>query len=191
MAQRVTIVKVLLAAILTFIFLTNDVAANNDTIEEIPFDVIPGNETLTDDVDKGLGHCTKLRAICKWSHQVRFYAGYGCYSCTMGSMYVKSKYKGKYCTGINISGWACFDNNKARSMLIRTSFPKGGVIYVCDDPDNCWKDDYAIINVKRKLTRHYCVKTFERSYQDSYVKVYYRRVNGLNGRVSRVAACSP
>ncbi len=191
MAQRVTVVKVLLAAILTFVYLTKDVAAKNDTtIEEPPFQIIPVNDTLADDVDKGPGHPANLRAMCKMSHPVRFYAGNGCSSCTMGSMYVKSKRNG-VCTGTDISGWACFDDNKARSMLIRTRFPRGGVIRVCDNPDSCMRGDYSIIKVKRKLTRDYCVKTFERNYQDSSVSVYYRRVSGLDGKVSRVVACSP
>ncbi len=193
MAQRVTVVKVLLAAYLALAYVPTNVASQNDTTtEEPPFQIIPVNDTFPDDVDEGLQHPGNLRGVCSSAHPLRFYVGYGCWWYTVGSIDVKPKFLGKYCRGTNVADLPCFYNNRARSMAIRPNFPAGGIIYVCDDPYNCFRDDYAKIIVKKAPSRGiYCVKSFERNLDNAFVSLEYKRKNGLNGKVSRVAACRP
>lgn len=75
-------------------------------------------------------------------------------------------------------------NDEIRSAKLLDVRP-GCEIRVFDSPDGATNDDYSIINVKRS-NPEYVVPTFERSYEDEYVRVSFIRVNGLDGKVSRI-----
>jgi hypothetical protein len=47
------------------------------------------------------------------------------------------------------------------------------------------QSDFCIVNVKRP-TPEYIVDTFERTYEDEYVRVTFIRNDGLDGQVSRI-----
>ncbi len=175
--------KVLLAVSLTLASLVNDVASQNGTMNQFP----------AQDVHKGLGHPGKLLfKLCSWFDPLRFYGDSRCLTYAAGSIEVKRKKWGGVCAGVNIENKSCFDSKRIRSLLIRSHFPINGEIYLCDNPLTCWFDDYTKIIVKRRfIGRGYCLGNFERTFEDDYVKVYHKHVNGLNGRVSRVAACRP
>ena len=61
----------------------------------------------------------------------------------------------------------------------------GCEIRVFDSPDATTNDDFSIINVKRS-NPEYIIPSFERSYEDEYVRVSFIRVNGVDGQVSRI-----
>jgi hypothetical protein len=61
----------------------------------------------------------------------------------------------------------------------------GCEIRVYDSPDGTMNDDFSIVNVKRQVPE-YVVDTFERSYEDEYVRVTFIRNNGLDGKISRI-----
>ncbi len=75
-------------------------------------------------------------------------------------------------------------NDEIRSCKLLSVRP-GCEIRVYDSPDGSTGDDYSIINVKRS-NPDYIVGTFERSYEDEYVRVTFIRNNGLDGKVSRI-----
>ena len=74
--------------------------------------------------------------------------------------------------------------------MMNSNVPAGTKIWVCDHPDDCSRDDYAIIEVKKQLKSNqvYCVQSFEHNFEDEIVKVTYSKKNGLDGKVSRVGA---
>lgn len=61
----------------------------------------------------------------------------------------------------------------------------GAEIRVYDSPDGGMNDDFCIVNVKRNAPE-YTVDTFERTYEDEYVRVTFIRNNGLDGKISRI-----
>ena len=61
----------------------------------------------------------------------------------------------------------------------------GAEIRLYDSPDGATNDDFCIINVKRP-SPEYIVATFERTFEDEYVRVTFIRNNGLDGKVSRI-----
>jgi hypothetical protein len=63
------------------------------------------------------------------------------------------------------------DNDEARSCSLH-DFPVGAVIRFYDNPDGRTNDDWCEITVK-KSHQQYCISTFERTYEDEYVKVTY------------------
>lgn len=75
-------------------------------------------------------------------------------------------------------------NDEARSLRLE-NVRRNCVIFVYDDPRGRINDDWTAIRVKR-FARNYVVRSFERSYEDEFVKVEYHRKNGLDGKVSYV-----
>ena len=75
-------------------------------------------------------------------------------------------------------------NDTIRSARIYDVRP-GCEIRVYDSEDGNTNDDFCIVNVKRNAPE-YVISTFERSYEDEYVRVTFIRNNGLDGRVSRI-----
>ncbi|MCY0989339.1 hypothetical protein OV203_19525 [Nannocystis sp. ILAH1] len=61
----------------------------------------------------------------------------------------------------------------------------GAEIRLYDDPSGAMTDDFCIINVKR-VVPEYVVPTFERTYEDEFVRVTFIRNNGLDGQISRI-----
>lgn len=78
-------------------------------------------------------------------------------------------------------GW---ENDEARSLQL-DRVRAGTVIRIFDDPGGGRDDDYTVITVK-SITNRYCIRTFERSWEDGTVRVQYRPDNGLDGKVSHV-----
>jgi len=75
------------------------------------------------------------------------------------------------------------DNDEARSVLLH-DVPAGKVFRFYDDGDRAYQDDdWTEIIVKQPVSRKY-VDTFERSYEDSDVRVIFHRDNGLDGKIS-------
>ncbi len=75
-------------------------------------------------------------------------------------------------------------DNAIRSFKLYNVRP-GAEIRLFDSPDGATSDDFCIINVKRNAPE-YIVGTFERTYEDEYVRVSFIRNNGLDGQVSRI-----
>jgi hypothetical protein len=77
-------------------------------------------------------------------------------------------------------------NGPIRSAKLLSVRP-GCAIYVYKSPDGSESEDFCIINTKRK-SPEYIVNTFERSYEDEYVRVTYVRSGGgdINGNVGRI-----
>ncbi|HEY4005566.1 MAG TPA: hypothetical protein VGM60_10345 [Pseudonocardia sp.] len=75
-------------------------------------------------------------------------------------------------------------NDSIRSVKMFSVRP-GAEIRVYDSADAEMDDDFCIINVKRP-TPECVIGTFERSYEDEYVRVTFIRNNGLDGKVSRI-----
>lgn len=75
-------------------------------------------------------------------------------------------------------------NDEIRSAKLYNVRP-GCEIRVYDDPNGSTSDDWCIINVKR-VSPEYIVGSFERTYEDEYVRVSFIRNNGLDGKVSRI-----
>lgn len=75
-------------------------------------------------------------------------------------------------------------NDEIRSAKLLAVRP-GCEIRVYDSPDGNTNDDFTIINVKRS-NPDYIINTFERTYEDEYVRVTFIRNNGLDGKVSRI-----
>jgi hypothetical protein len=61
----------------------------------------------------------------------------------------------------------------------------GCEIRVYDSENGGTDDDFCIVNVKR-VAPEYIVPTFERTYEDEFVRVTFIRNNGLDGKVSRI-----
>ncbi|MFY0256016.1 hypothetical protein ACDQ55_18920 [Chitinophaga sp. 30R24] len=75
-------------------------------------------------------------------------------------------------------------NDEIRSTKIYNVRP-GCEIRVYDSPNGATDDDFCIVNVKR-MSPEYVIDTFEKSYEDEYVRVTFIRNNGLDGKISRV-----
>lgn len=75
-------------------------------------------------------------------------------------------------------------DNTVRSLKMHNVRP-GAEIRLYDSPDGSTSDDFSIINVKR-VAPEYIVQSFERSYEDEYVRVTFIRNNGLDGQISRI-----
>ena len=119
------------------------------------------------------------------SDQYMFYEGNFCSEEIVGSFYPNA---GRRKEAVNVKKVSFFKNDEARSVAIKGPVYRGEKLTVCDHPKKCSKDDYAVITFIRDLPKGwaYCVSTFERTYADPLVSVYYRRKNGLDGKVSRV-----
>jgi hypothetical protein len=76
------------------------------------------------------------------------------------------------------------NNDVIRSAKIYGVRP-GCEIRVYDSPDGATNDDFCIVNVKRAVPE-YVIDTFERTYEDEYVRVTFIRNNGLDGQISRI-----
>jgi hypothetical protein len=85
---------------------------------------------------------------------------------------------------INLPRTHAWENDEARSLQLER-VRAGTVIRVFDDAGGSRDDDYTVIKVKANTNRH-CIRTFERSWQNSTVRVQFHRHNGLDGKVSRV-----
>jgi hypothetical protein len=75
-------------------------------------------------------------------------------------------------------------NDAIRSCKLFMVRP-GAEIRLYDSADASTTDDFAIINVKR-MAPEYVVETFERTYEDEYVRISFIRNNGLDGQISRI-----
>jgi hypothetical protein len=75
-------------------------------------------------------------------------------------------------------------NDTIRSLKMYNVRP-GAEIRIYDSPDASMDDDFCIINNKRPHPE-YVIDSFERSYEDEYVRVSFIRNNGLDGQVSRI-----
>jgi hypothetical protein len=75
-------------------------------------------------------------------------------------------------------------NDEIRSAKLYNVRP-GAEIRVFDSPEGAMNDDFCVVNVKRQAPE-YTVDTFERTYEDEYVRVTFVRNNGLDGKISRI-----
>jgi hypothetical protein len=75
-------------------------------------------------------------------------------------------------------------NDEIRSAKLYGVRP-GAEIRVYDSPDGATNDDFCIVNVKRNAPE-YVIGSFERTYEDEYVRVTFIRNNGLDGKISRI-----
>lgn len=78
-------------------------------------------------------------------------------------------------------------NDEARAMVLYGPLKKGTVIRIFDSPKGKKNDDWLEITVLQDVwNQQITFATLERSWQDSNVKVAFRKKNGLDGKVSRV-----
>ena len=84
---------------------------------------------------------------------------------------------------INFKNHSQCDNDEARSIVLY-SLNAGHKLTVYDNPDGKKNDDWTEIIVKRDIKRK-VINTFQRSFEDSDVRVIYHKDNGLDGKVSR------
>ncbi|MDC0670561.1 hypothetical protein POL58_22585 [Nannocystis sp. ncelm1] len=75
-------------------------------------------------------------------------------------------------------------NDAIRSAKFYNVRP-GAEIRLYDDPSGATTDDFCIILVKRAAPE-YIIPSFERTYEDEYVRVAFIRNNGLDGQISRI-----
>ena len=75
-------------------------------------------------------------------------------------------------------------NDTIRSAKLYNVRP-GCEIRLYDSDNGNMSDDFTIVNVKRP-NPEYVVGTFEKSYEDEYVRVTFIRNNGLDGQISRI-----
>jgi len=76
------------------------------------------------------------------------------------------------------------NNDSIRSAKLYNVRP-GCEIRMYDSPSGSTNEDFCIVNIKR-ATPEYIVDTFERTYEDEYVRVTFIRNDGLDGQVSRI-----
>lgn len=107
---------------------------------------------------------------------IMFYEGNNCTQDLLGTFNVQY-------TRVNLKQHK-MDNDEARSMCLKNVIP-GTVIRVFDSPDGSWNDDVCTITVK-KYVGDYDINTFEKSFEDEFVKVEFHKKNGLDGKVSRI-----
>eukprot|EP01024_Parvocaulis_polyphysoides_P073732 TRINITY_DN9505_c1_g1_i1.p3 TRINITY_DN9505_c1_g1~~TRINITY_DN9505_c1_g1_i1.p3 ORF type:complete len:206 (-),score=22.72 TRINITY_DN9505_c1_g1_i1:335-952(-) len=134
--------------------------------------------------------------LCSLNHKIIFFEGFNCTQQAVGShgLDAPNRDRSRTCPEENIRRKECWDNDEARSLALVEGFPPQSVITVCDDPDNCSKDDFTIIETIKEIPVNftYCVPTFEQTYRDEYVVVSYVKITdsgSLDGKVSRVSAC--
>jgi hypothetical protein len=75
-------------------------------------------------------------------------------------------------------------NDAIRSCKLFNVRP-GADIRVYDSAAGAMDDDFCVINVKRSAPE-YVVPSFERTYEDEYVRITFIRNNGLDGKISRI-----
>ena len=81
-----------------------------------------------------------------------------------------------------IDTWRC-NNDETRSILLH-DVAAGSVLRFYDSPDRLYQDDdWVEIVVKQPVSRKY-ISTYEQSFEDSEVQMYYHRDNGLDGKIS-------
>jgi hypothetical protein len=80
--------------------------------------------------------------------------------------------------------WRPTQNDAIRSAKIYGVRP-GCEIRVYDALNGDTNDDFCIVNVKREVPE-YVIDTFEKTYEDEYVRVTFIRNNGLDGKISRI-----
>ena len=80
--------------------------------------------------------------------------------------------------------WKPTQNDAIRSAKLYGVRP-GAEIRVYDAVNGDTSDDFCIVNVKRTVPE-YVVDSFERTYEDEYVRVTFIRNNGLDGKISRI-----
>merc|ERR1712083_599019 len=117
-----------------------------------------------------------------WPHDgIVFYSGNGCQGKTVGSTNtVKWPGQDWWKHLIKCKQMSCFSNDDARSAMILPSW-YGNVFLVADDSDKYYKDDCAYVVRKKSFGQKvYCVQSFEYSYEDEYVKLYFHKKNGLD-----------
>ena len=85
---------------------------------------------------------------------------------------------------INIKKTSGFTNDEARSVLI-SNVQVGIVLKVYDNPDGKQSDDWTEVFVKKQVLE-YCITSFEQTYEDDVVQVFFHQNNGLDGKVSRI-----
>jgi hypothetical protein len=85
---------------------------------------------------------------------------------------------------INFKKSKTIENDEARSCSLH-DLPVGAVVRFFDNPKGKKDDDWCEITVK-KSHQQYCVGSFERTYEDDFVRVTYHKDNGLDGKVSRM-----
>jgi len=137
------------------------------------------------------GLFTKKSTHCGNSDSVVFWKKNGCGEKAVGSIHHGSaRGRNKARDNNDFTKLDCARNDDARSLHINANLPSGAVIWVCDDSKNCYDDDFTIITLKKKVPKGdvYCVKSFERSYEDEMVKVDYRTSGNLDGKVSSAGA---
>ena len=109
-----------------------------------------------------------------------FFEGNDCSQNLVGSLWTTDHGR----ASINVKQPSWWKNDEARSVLIQHA-AAGEKLRVFDHPDGHQSDDWTEILIKRDI-EVYCVTTFEASYEDDYIKMYYKRHNGLDGKISRV-----
>lgn len=98
-----------------------------------------------------------------------------------------------------------FDNDEARSLSVRSDkgalnlpVKAGTKILLFDNPEGKKDDDWVEITFKRNPKNQgiypgdaYCIRTFEKDYEDNVVRIDYHEDNGLNGKVSYAEVRQP
>lgn len=152
----------------------------------IPPEVIePGVELAKWLLEKGYKAVQDRDTYRRESDNYWLYEGNFCSEQMAGSFWPRRGLVGSY---VNAKKVSFIQNDEARSIFIRGPVNRGEVIWVCDHPSNCYKDDYSRIELLADIPadKGYCVGSFERSYTDPVVRVAYTRKNGLDGKVSSV-----
>lgn len=92
-----------------------------------------------------------------------------------------------------------YSDNKKKDMNLKNGYMKndeirsvklhgvnaGTIIKVYDNPDAHHDDDWTEITVK-KWKEDITIRTFEKSYENDYIKVKFHHDNGLDGKISHV-----
>ena len=99
-------------------------------------------------------------------------------------------------TGANCTYSKACHNDEIRSVWVGVDVKPGTVIKVWDSPDRSGKDDFANIIIRKVKykpddrlqggRKGMCISTFEQSRSGNDYEIYYRRVNGLDGKISSV-----
>lgn len=86
---------------------------------------------------------------------------------------------------INFKTRRGFRNDEARNLSL-INIRANTLITVYDSSPPSTRDDWTTIYVKKRINSSQMirVKSFENSYENDFVKVTYRRKNGLDGKVS-------
>lgn len=84
----------------------------------------------------------------------------------------------------DLSNGSTCANDEARSMLLYSA-PKNKVIRVYDSPSGHTDDDWAVIRVREDIGIR-TIGTFQQTFVDNSIEMYYFRNNGLDGKISRI-----